>query len=833
TSVQKCVRFLDIEEVGKTTRHASFFQMCGNFSFGDYFKERAIPLSWELLTSPLEAGGYAMDPDRLWVTVHHDDDESAELWRETVGVPADRIQRRGMADNFWSVGVPGPCGPCSEIYFDRGPAYGPDGGPVVDEERFLEIWNLVFMQYVRGEGTGKEDYPILGELPERNIDTGLGLERLATVLQGVENLYEIDTTRLILDRASELTGRRYGADHESDIALRIVADHARTGTMLIADGVTPSNEGRGYVLRRVLRRTVRNMRTLGAQDPSMNELVDATVRAMGAQYPELVAQHGRIANVVVAEEASFLETLRTGTQIFDLAVQHLRGKGEQTLPGAVAFQLHDTHGFPIDLTLEMAAEAGLAVDADGFQRLMDDQRRQAREDAQRKKTGGVDVAAYQELRAAAGPTEFVGYGTVVADSTVRGLLRRGVVVDAVSEGQEVEVVLGRTPFYAQGGGQLADHGRIRVGDALLQVLDVQPQLGDLLVHRARVVRGEVTLGAPAYAEVDVDRRRSISRAHTATHLVHAGFRRALGETATQAGSENAPGRFRFDFHSPTAVPEAVLADVEAEVNAVLLDDLDVNAFITTFDQARAIGAVALFNEKYGDRVRVVEVGDYSRELCGGTHAARSGQLGVVTLLGEASIGAGVRRVEALVGADAYRHLAREHVIVSRVAEMLKTPSDELPERIDALMQRLKEAEREVERIRAGAALEQAPQLAAGAEEVSGVRLVSHVAPVETGSDDLRRLALDVRGKLPSDRPAVVALGSVTADRPSVVVVVNDLAQERGILAGDVVREIAPMLGGGGGGRGDIAQGGGTRPEELDAALAAVRELIARRVDHGG
>jgi alanyl-tRNA synthetase len=829
TSVQKCVRFLDIEEVGKTTRHASFFQMCGNFSFGDYFKERAIPFAWELLTTSADSGGYGLDPDRLWATIYHDDEESAEIWQRTVGLPVERIQRRGMADNFWSVGVPGPCGPCSEIYYDRGPAYGKDGGPIVDEERFLEVWNLVFMQYVRGEGSGKEGYPILGELPARNIDTGLGLERMATILQGVDNLYEIDTTRLILDRASELSGQTYGADHQADISLRVVADHVRSSAMLVSDGVTPSNEGRGYVLRRVVRRAVRNMRLLGAHEPAMDELVDATVHAMGPQYPELVAQHSRIANVLVAEEASFLDTLRAGTQIFDLAVQQVRRSDQQTLPGAVAFQLHDTHGFPIDLTLEMAAEQGLAVDAEGFRQLMDDQRRRARADAQEKKSGAVDLSAYQSLREKAGPSEFIGYSSVVGDSTVRGLLRAGALTDTAGEGDEVEIALARTPFYAQAGGQLADQGRIRAGEALLEVLDVQPQVGDLIVHRARVTRGEVRVGAPAYAEVDVGRRRAISRAHTATHLVHAGFRRALGESATQAGSENAPGRFRFDFHSPTAVPPSVLADVEAEVNAVLLDDLDVHAFVTSLDQARDLGAVALFNEKYGDRVRVVEVGDYSRELCGGTHAARSGQLGVITLLGEASIGAGIRRVEALVGADAYRFLSREHVIASQIAQMVNTSTDELPERIEAMLQRLKDTEREVERLRGAAALQIAPELAATAVDVDGALLVAHAAPDGTASDDLRKLALDVRGKLPADRPAVVAVGSVADDRPSVVVAVNDLAQQRGLVAGELVNDVAVLLGGRGGGRGDVAQGGGSKPEALRDALGAIRGMVAERV----
>jgi alanyl-tRNA synthetase len=827
-SVQKCVRFLDIEEVGKTARHASFFQMCGNFSFGDYFKETAIPLAWELLTTPVSNGGYGLAPDRLWVTVYHDDDEAANIWHRSVGLPNDRIQRRGMADNFWSMGVPGPCGPCSEIYYDRGPAYGRDGGPVVDEERFLEIWNLVFMQYLRGEGTGKDDYLILGDLPQKNIDTGLGLERLATVLQGVDNLYEIDTTRAILDRASELTGKRYGAAPDSDISLRVVADHVRSAVMLISDGVTPSNDSRGYVLRRVLRRAIRNMRMLGAHEPTMAELAETTIHAMGPQYPELIEHQLRIKTAVVTEESAFLDTLRTGIQIFDRAVTDAKSRGAVQLAGDVAFTLHDTHGFPIDLTLEMAAEQGLSVDADGFRRLMAEQRDRARQDARDKKGEAGDLSAYHSVLTQAGPTEFVGYSRVNVESTVRGLIRDGALIDSASSGEDVEVVLARTPFYAEAGGQLADQGRLRIGDAHLKVMDTQLIVGGLIVHRARVISGDVRNGAPAYAEVDVERRRAISRAHTATHLVHAGIRRALGDAATQAGSQNAPGRFRFDFNHGSAVPESVMRDVEAEVNAVLLDDLGVHAFVTSLQHARDIGAVALFGEKYGEQVRVVEVGEYSRELCGGTHAARSGQLGIVTLLGESSIGTGVRRIEALVGADAYQHLAREHVLVSRIAELVKARPDELPERIGRLIEQLRDAERELERVRADAAKELAPQLAEAADDVGGVLVVTHEAPPGTDADDVRRLATEVRSRLPAGRPAVVALGAVNGDRPAIVIAVSEPAQRAGLLAGDLVRQVAPMLGGGGGGRPDVAQGGGSKPDGLAQALAEVRTIVAQR-----
>ena len=827
-SVQKCVRTPDIEEVGKTTRHATFFQMAGNFSFGDYFKETAIPLAWELLTTEQHSGGYGFDPNRLWVTVYHDDDEAADLWHRVVGVPQERIQRRGMADNYWSMGVPGPCGPCSEIYYDRGPEYGREGGPVADEDRYLEVWNLVFMQYERGAGGTKDDFPILGELPAKNIDTGLGVERTAALLQGVDNIYEIDTTRKILDRASELTGQRYGTEDErANVALRVIADHARTAVMLIGDGVVPGNEGRGYVLRRIMRRVVRNMRLLGAGDPTMRELVDATIGAMAPAYAELETDRSRIESVAVAEEESFLATLRTGTTLFETAAAQVRSSGGHVLGGEQAFALHDTYGFPIDLTIEMAREQGLQVDEEGFRRLMKEQRDRAKADAQARKAGRTDLSAYRSLLDS-GTTTFTGYSEIASEAVVRGLLVDGAVAGAAGEGAEVEIVLDRTPFYAESGGQLADHGLIRLANgAIVEVVDAQKPVADLVVHRAVVRTGEVQVGQPAEAIVDIERRKAISRAHTATHLVHTAIRRALGDTATQAGSENAPGRFRFDFHAAGGVPASALADVEAEVNAVLLDDLEVRAFVTTQDEARRLGALALFGEKYGEAVRVVEVGEYARELCGGTHAARSGQLGVVKLLGESSIGAGVRRVEALVGADAYRFLARESVLVHQLSELVKAPREELTERIGAALSRLREAEKEIARMRAGAVLEAAADLAAGAADVHGVAVVSAAAPAGTGADDLRKLATDVRGRLGADRASVIALAAVTDGRPVVVIACSPAAQARGLKAGELVREAARVLGGGGGGKDDVAQGGGTRPEAVEEALRAVTARVAQ------
>jgi alanyl-tRNA synthetase len=821
-SVQKCVRTLDIDEVGKTTRHGTFFQMNGNFSFGDYFKEGAIPLAWSLLT---ESYGFA--EDRLWVTVFQDDDEAADIWHRVVGVPQDRIQRRGLADNYWHMGVPGPGGPCSEIYYDRGPDHGREGGPVADEERYLEVWNLVFMQEQLGAVRSKVDFDVTGPLPNRNIDTGMGLERMATILQGVNNLYEIDTVGPVITRACEISGRRYGADPGDDVRLRVVADHVRSGLMLVTDGVTPGNEGRGYVLRRLLRRVVRSMRLLGVEDPVLPELLPVSRDAMSPTYPEIAADFGRISAVVYAEEEAFRSTLRAGTQIFDLAVGEARSSGSTTLPGERAFALHDTYGFPIDLTVELAAEAGLEVDRAEFTRLMTEQRQRAKDDARRKKTGHTDVSAYRRLLDQAGATTFTGYVEVATEATVRGLLTSTGAADSAVEGDEVELVLDRSPFYGEAGGQLGDTGRLVMDGAEVEVLDTQRPLPDLFVHQVRVLRGEVPVGARVLAEVDVERRRAISRAHTATHLVHTAFRRALGESASQAGSLNAPGRLRFDFASPGAVPPSVLGDVEDEVNAILIDDHEVRAFVTTQAEAKRIGAIALFGEKYGEAVRVVEVGDYARELCGGTHAARSGQLGVVKLLSESSIGAGVRRVEALVGLDAFRYLAREHVLLAQVGDALKAQPEEVPERLAATIQRLRDAEKELQQLRAGAVLAAGGSLAEAATDVSGVAVVATEAPEGTSVDDARRLANDVRGRLEPARPAVVVVAVRADAKAQVVVTCGPTAQARGLKAGALVRELAGLLGGGGGGKDDIATAGGSNPAGVPDALAAVPRLVAQ------
>jgi len=824
TSVQKCVRTLDIDEVGKTTRHASFFQMCGNFSFGDYFKEGAISLAWELLTKSVADGGYGFPPEKLWVTVFQNDDEAAEIWHKKIGIPKERIQRRGMADNFWSMGVPGPCGPCSEIYYDRGPQYGKDGGPIADEDRYLEVWNLVFMQNIRGEGGGKDDFPIEGDLPNKNIDTGLGLERMAALLQGVENIYEIDTTKIILDKASELTGVKYGKDAKSDISLRVIADHARTAAMLIGDGVTPGNEGRGYVLRRMMRRTIRNMRLLGSADPVITELTNAAIKAMGAQYPELETDQKRILQVSVIEEEQFLQTLKSGTQIFDVASGEVKAANGKTLSGETAFKLHDTYGFPIDLTLEMAAEQGLTVDAEGFRRLMKEQRDRAKADAKAKKSGHTDLSDYKKIADENGVTEFIGYTQLSSESKITGILVDGKFAKSAKAGDEIEITLDRTPFYAEGGGQLADGGVITLTNgAKIEIDDVQAPVPGLSVHRGRVLNGEVEIGKQSHALVDIERRAAISRAHTATHMVHKAFREVLGETATQAGSENSPGRFRFDFPAAGQVPDSVIQEVESRVNTLLLEDWEVTAQVMSQSEAKALGAMALFGEKYGDNVRVVSVGDWARELCGGTHVSRSGQLGVVKILSESSIGAGVRRVEAVVGVDAYRFLAREHILVNQLTELIKgSKPEELPERISELLGKMREIEKELSAIRSAQALAQVGALATKFKQVGKINLLAEQLSENIDGDDLRTMALDLRNRI---KESVVALISNNGGKPVVVVAVSEFAQKNGIKAGALVKIASTTLGGGGGGKDDFAQGGGVDISKTKDALSAIEKAL--------
>jgi len=827
TSVQKCVRTLDIDEVGKTTRHASFFQMCGNFSFGDYFKEGAIALAWELLTRSVADGGFGFAENKLWVTVFENDDEAAQIWEKQIGIPKNRIQRRGVADNFWSMGIPGPCGPCSEIYFDRGKEYGKEGGPVADEDRYLEIWNLVFMQNIRGEGGDKNSFPIVGELPAKNIDTGLGLERTAALLQGVENIYEIDTTRIILDKASELTKVKYGSNEQMDVSLRVVADHARTAMMLIGDGVTPGNEGRGYVLRRMMRRAIRNMRILGSQDLVITELLQSAISAMGPQYPELVTGGERILAVAQAEEDSFAQTLKSGTSIFDIAATELKNTKQKSLSADTVFRLHDTYGFPFDLTLEMAREKGLEVDEAGFRKLMNQQRDRAKADAKAKKSGHTDLSEYRSIVDKSGLSKFIGYEDTVAEAKLTGILVDGKLVSEAIAGSEIELVLDRTPFYAEGGGQLADGGEIKLANgAVIEIIDVQSPLPGLIVHRGVVKSGLVKSTEQAIAEIDLQRRLAISRAHTATHMVHKAFREALGETATQAGSENAPGRFRFDFPSTSAVPVSVLNDVESRVNSLLISNLPVHAEVMSQSEAKAVGAMALFGEKYGDQVRVVSVGDWAKGLCGGTHVKGSGELGLVKLLSESSIGAGVRRVEALVGHDAYAYLAKEHLLINSLTEILKgSKAEDLPQRISELLDKVKIMEKEIASARSAKAMASIGDLAKKVKKINQSNLVIEKLEDEISVDDLRTLAINLRAKIES---SIVVLATINSGKPMIVAAVSAEAIKIGVKAGSLIKLGSEILGGGGGGKDDFAQGGGSDSNLIPKALNEITSFIAEK-----
>ncbi|GAA4286015.1 alanine--tRNA ligase [Georgenia daeguensis] len=838
-SVQKCIRTNDIENVGKTTRHGTFFQMCGNFSFGDYFKQGAIDYAWELLTGSQDDGGYGLDGDRLWVTIWDQDAEARDALAK-VGVDPAHIVRLPREENFWDTGQPGPAGPCAEFHYDRGPKYGPDAeGGTVDPggDRYLEVWNLVFDQYLRGEGRGK-DYPLLGELESKAIDTGLGLERVAYLLQGKENMYEIDEVFPVISAAEQLSGKTYtlGANSQApdDVRLRVVADHVRSALMLIGDGVRPANDGRGYVLRRLIRRAVRSMRLLGVDEPSLPSLLPVSRDAMKASYPNIEADFDRISQVAYEEEEAFRRTLVSGTTILDTAVAKAKQASTKApvLGGREAFTLHDTYGFPIDLTLEMAAEHGVSVDEAGFRELMDEQRQRARADALAKKTGHVDTSLYADLQERlGGPVQFLGYTDATAEARLVGLLVDGRPAPTAAAPADVEIVLDRTPFYAEAGGQLADQGTIAFeGGAIVDVADVQAPIKGLSVHRGRLTEGTLTLDEKGVAAIDTARRKAIARAHTATHMVHKALHEHLGDQATQAGSENAPSRLRFDFRHGSAVPGDVLNEIEERVNTQLAENLEVTDAIMDIDEARAAGAMALFGEKYGRRVRVVSIGgDWSKELCGGTHVSATGALGLVTLLGEASIGSGVRRVDALVGAGAYGFQAKEHALVSQVTGIVGGRPDELPERVDALMNRLKAAEKELAALRQGQLLAAAGRVADAAEAVGPTRVVTHDAGEVASADDLRTLALDVRARLGDSAPAVVAVGGVAKGRPAVVVATNPTAREAGVRAGALVKIAATTLGGGGGGKDDVAQGGGTDAAALGKALDAVRGEVATLV----
>jgi alanyl-tRNA synthetase len=840
TSIQKCIRTPDIDEVGITTRHNTFFQMAGNFSFGDYFKREAIELAWTLLTNEVGDGGYGLDPEKIWATVYFDDDEAVQLWREIAGLPVERIQRRGMADNYWSMGIPGPCGPSSEIYYDRGPEFGVEGGPEANEDRYIEIWNLVFMQNERGEGVSKEDFEILGSLPRKNIDTGMGVERVAFLLQGVHNVYETDLLRPVIDTVAGRAPRPYGnhGTPEDDVRYRIIADHSRTAAILIGDGVSPGNDGRGYVLRRLLRRVIRSAKLLDIEGPIVGELM-ATVRdAMGPSYPELVADFDRINRIAVAEETAFNRTLQSGSRLFEDVAGVTKASGATVLSGSDAFTLHDTYGFPIELTLEMAAEAGLKVDELGFRELMAGQRRRAKADAAARKHAHADLSAYREL-VDAGPTEFTGFDELTSQARILGIFVDGKRVPVVAHGTEesagadrVELVLDRTPLYAESGGQVADTGTITgtgAGEsAKAAVTDVQKIAKTLWVHRVNVESGEFVEGDTVVAAVEPGWRKGATQGHSGTHMVHAALRQVLGPNAVQAGSLNRPGYLRFDFNWQGPLSDEQHTQIEEVTNEAVQADFEVHTFLEPLEKARAMGAMAMFGEAYPDEVRVVEIGGpFSLELCGGTHVHNSAQIGPVTIFGESSVGSGVRRVEAFVGLESFKHLAKERALMAGLASSLKVPSDEVPARVANLVERLKAAEKEIERNRLSDARAAAANAAAGAQRIGNVRVVAQRMSAGMTAGDLRSLVGDLRGKL-GDDPAVVALiAEGDGDSVPYAVAANTAAQDLGIRANDLVKQLAAAVDGRGGGKADLAQGSGKNPAGIDAALEAVRAEIKR------
>ena len=825
TSVQKCVRTLDIEEVGKTTRHGTFFQMNGNFSFGDYFKKEAISYAWEFLTSSRDSGGLGIDPERLWVTVYQDDEESIKLWRETSDIPLERIQKRGMKDNYWSTGQPGPAGPCSEIYFDRGPAYGVEGGPEADENRYIEIWNLVFMQFERGEGTGKDSFEILGELPSKNIDTGMGLERVAFLLQDVDNLYEIDEVRPVLDLAAKLSGKNYGDNEEDDVRLRVVADHVRSALMLIGDGVTPANDARGYVVRRLLRRVVRAMRLLGVESPVFKQLFTASKDAMKESYPELDKDFERILRTAVNEEEAFLRTLNSGLLVLDEEIAKAKGSKAKSLTGDSVFLLHDTYGFPVDLTFEIAQEAGLDIDREKFTSLMNIQRQRAKDDAKQKRSTNADLSVYGEFRSL-GVTKFTGYEQLQSNAKVIGLIRDGQIVKSLAQGETAEVVLDETSFYAESGGQDSDSGFIVGEGVLLEVLDVQKPVKGLVSHSVLVKQGGLGVGSKVATEVSADWRLGAAQAHSATHVVHAALRQVLGPQALQSGSYNKPGYMRLDFSWSEQLSQSTKTEIEEVTNLAIRQDLAVSAQFMSVQEAKDFGAVALFGETYDESVRVIQIGGpWSRELCGGTHVSRSSQVGLVSLIGEASVGSGSRRLEAYVGFEAFQFLAAERALVAALTESLKVPREQLIEKISSTVDELRQAQKKLAAQSMEQLMVRVPELVANAKSVGSTKLlVENIGQIES-AEQIREFALTLRERLEPESGVVVVSGE-SAGKVVLLIATTKQARAAGIGAGKLVKQASEILGGGGGGKDDIAQGGGPKTAELSNAITALEKSIA-------
>jgi alanyl-tRNA synthetase len=799
---QKCIRTEDIDILGTTARHLSFFEMLGNFSFGDYFKETAIPLAYELITEQFE-----LDPDRLWFTIHDTDDEAAEIWLDGVGVSPDRLQRRDR-DNFWQMGVAGPAGPSSEIFYDKGPAYGPDGGPVVDEERFMEFWNLVFMQNIQDE-----PYHVVGDLPMKSIDTGMGLERMSVVMQGVATIFETNTIRSILAVAENETHTPYGSNGRSDVSLRIMADHGRSVTFLISDGVVPSNQGRGYILRRLLRRAVRHARMLGATDPVMGDLIGATVAEMGEAYPAIAEQHTYIAETAAREEDSFLRTLDSGEAMLDATIVDLGGGS--TIPGPAAFKLHDTFGFPIELTEEIATERGLRVDREGFEQEMTEQKTRARAAFEGGNEGDTALG-YRSVLTDIGPTEFIGYDRVDGTGTVLSLLRGGDSLERADEGADIEVFIDVSPFYAESGGQVGDAGVITTETGEVRIVDTQFALPEIRGHRGKVTRGFVQVGQDAHTAVARTRRERTRKNHTGTHILHWALKDVLGDHVHQEGSLVAPDRLRFDFSHFRGVDREALNHIEKVANERIIENGAVTTVETSKAEAEKMGAIAFFGDKYGERVRVVRTGDFSTEFCGGTHVPSTGQVGPLVLTSEGSVGSNIRRVEALTGSAAYGHLADLRTQLHTVGEALKAqPGRE----IDAALStadRLKSAEERIAEFQSRERDQAAETLVGDSERLGDAALVSGRVD-GLGGDGLRSLAIQVRDRVSS---GVGVVGSVSDGKAALVVFVSDDLVDRGLSAGELASAGASALGGGGSRDPKLAQAGGPNGDAIDEAITA-------------
>ena len=812
---QKCIRTGDIENIGKTARHGTYFEMLGNFSFGDYFKHEAIAWSWEFLTSPDWVG---LDPERLYPSVYEKDDEAFNIWRDEIGIPESRITRLGKEDNFWEHGS-GPCGPCSEIYFDRGEEYGcgkPDCAPGCDCDRYMEVWNNVFSQF---DNDGNGNY---SDLIQKNIDTGMGLERLAVVCQGVDSLFDVDTVMNITHKVSEITGAHYGDSHKTDVSLRVITDHIRASVMMISDGILPSNEGRGYVLRRLLRRAARHGKLLGVNEPFLYQVVDMVVHENECQYPELREKQAYITSVIRNEEENFAKTIDAGMHIFsDLLAEH-QAKGERVFSGADAFKLYDTYGFPIDLTREMVQEQDMTVDEDAFQDLMEQQRvraRKAREALGDLAWAGVDLGLDPT------PTQFTGYDHTVDQGTILAIVCDGEVCSEIDEGKQGVLVLDCTPFYAEMGGQVADHGVIETDGALFQVTDVQKDKAGKFLHHGVMHSGHLQVEQTVTARIDTDRRKAIMRAHSATHLLQAALREVLGDHVHQAGSLVEPDRLRFDLTHFSAITPEELERVNEIVGDWILDGMDVTVSEMSMAQAKASGATALFSEKYGDVVRVVNMGGKSVELCGGTHVDNTAKIGPFRITGESSVASGVRRVEAITGKAYLREMEAVNRRMYAAAEVLHAKPADLIAKAKGFTAELKEARQNVERMKEKILHSDVDRFLYASKNIGGIKVIT-TTRTDLDAGDLRKLGDFLRDK---DPDTVAVLATATESKVTFVAVCGKNAVAKGIRAGDLVRAVSAVTGGKGGGKPDSAMGGGSEVLKIDDALAIVDDFVADKL----